>query len=137
MTFLFDQIGSKNIVINYNLKLGNVDNKISKTLNINITDKTVIEIGAKWSSLTLEKNSDGKYQIYLDGEDGLRANYLAILLKVNGDFDNTLHYDVYLVAGDNSKTKVDNVFRPTEVGEFTFEVEFEGESIGKIIVVVV
>ena len=137
MTFLFDQIGSKNIVINYNLKLGNVDNKISKTLNINITDKTVIEIGAKWSSLTLEKNSDGKYQIYLDGKDGLRANYLAILLKVNGDFDNTLHYDVYLVAGDNSKTKVDNVFRPTEVGEFTFEVEFEGESIGKIIVVVV
>lgn len=136
MTFLYDQIGSKNIVINYNLRLGNVDNIIIKTLNFQITDKTVIEIGGKWSSLTLEKNAEGKYQIFLDGKEGLRANYLAIMLKVNGDFDNTLIYDVYMIASDNSRTKVDNVFYPTETGEFTFEVEFEGESIGKIIVVV-
>lgn len=135
MKIQFDVTGKANININYNLQLGSVDNKLHREFNLDVNDKANLTIGGKWLGLELQC-IDGKYTIYLDGLDGNRPNEIAIMLKVNGNFDTTLSYKVFKIMPDNSKEEVGYVFVPENVGEYIFEVEFEDEIVGQIVVLV-
>lgn len=136
MRFKYYSIGDKKIHITYALTLGNVQNSFTKTINLKIIDKTGIKLGGKWASMTLTPNDLGKYEIYLDGQGGLRANNITIMLEINGVFDTSLKYTVYKIIDDANKIEVDKTFVPEETGEYAFEVFFEGESVGKIVVLV-
>ncbi len=136
ITFMFTSIGVQEIDITYSLTLGNIQNIVNKTIIISVTDMSSIEIGAKWGSLTLEKDNLDRYNIYLDGENGTRADYITILLKIDGTFEPSLQYTVYQVIDETTKNEVDKKFTPTEVGEFTFEVVYNGKTLGQIVVLV-
>lgn len=136
MRFKYNSIGTKKIHVTYLLSLGNVQNSFTKTIDLEIVDKSVIKIGGKWLSMTLEPNNLGKYEIYLDGLDGSRANNITIMLEINGIFDTNLQYTVYKIVSETNKVEIDKTFVPEETGEYTFEVFLEGESVGKIIVLV-
>lgn len=134
--FKFTSIGVQEIDITYSLTLGNIQNIVNKTITLSVTDMSSIAIGAKWGSLTLEKDNLDRYNIYLDGENGTRADYITILLKIDGNFEPSLQYTVYQVIDATTKIEVDKKFTPTEVGEFTFEVVYNGKTLGQIVVLV-
>lgn len=135
MTFKYHSIGLKNINISYNMPLGGVQNILKKTITLNVRDKTLLTIGAKWQSMEIEPNGQGKYVLWLDGGEGY-ADSITILLKVDNQFDTSLKYNVYQVISDNDKVEVSNVFEPKAIGEYTFQVYFEWDFVGEIVVLV-
>lgn len=137
MSFKFDTNGSKKITILYDLKLGNVSNVIEKNFELNVRDKSIVTPCVKWSIYDLSVDSENRYVIYLDGQSSSSSDSAIFKLKVDGIIDNTLDFSVYQILADGQKKLLENkTFKPTSTGEYVFEVEFEGESLGEITILV-
>ena len=131
--FSFTTSGKSSITIVFEKTLCGVKNTIEKTLDLQVSDTSSITIGVKWLSQELSPNQDGHFETYIDGKNNLRPHQIAIMLKVNGEFDTTLEYDVYLQKEVPEKME-SYVFVPTSTGTYTFEVIFAGKSLGNIVV---
>ena len=133
--FSFKTSGKNTITIVFEKTLCGVENIVEKTLDFEVSDTSSITIGAKWLSMEIFPDENNMYIIYLDGKDGMRPNQIAIMLKINGEFDTTLKYDVYMQKEVPEKLD-SNLFVPTSTGTYTFEVIFAEKSLGNIVVVV-
>ena len=131
--FSFKTSGKNSITIVFEKTLCGVENIVEKTLDFEVSDTSSITIGAKWLSMEIFPDENNMYIIYLDGKDGIRPNQIAIMLKINGEFDTTLKYEVYMQKEVPEKLD-SNLFVPTSTGTYTFEVIFAGKSLGNIVI---
>ena len=124
----FVAVGEQSILVQINSN-GN-DIKVSHSYEV--YQKTDLQIVAKWSAYTQQPYVDGKYHIKLE-ETADYPSYLKFILTLNGVTvsDSFKVYDI-----TNNKTEISSTFRPAATGEYTICIEFMGENIGEIIIVV-
>lgn len=133
---MFDGVGTSQMIVTLIKTLGTSESRVSKTIDTNVIDNNSVTVGVKWSANELYKVDD-KYVIYLDGKSGNLPDRLSIMIKINGEFDTTIDYQVFQIV-DDYKVQMDTSqeFVPTATGEYQFEVYFEGALIEKITVLV-
>ena len=114
------------------LEISSNGNLVEKEHSYTVNQIADIEIMAKWSAYNQQPYNDGKYHIKLE-ETTDYPSYLKFSLSLNGVAisDSFKVYDI-----TNTKTEISSTFRPTATGEYTIIVEFMGEEIGEIVVVV-
>lgn len=131
--FYFKNTGANEIKVEVNFDGYTPVSTTTKTCVVkSISD---IEVGAKWGSYTLYKSSDEKYHIYLDnGGNPNKATYLIFRAVLDGSEVSGIK--VFDITAGGRQEMSSTTFDPTEVGEYTFAVEFRGASIGSVTVVV-
>ena len=133
VVFAFRYVGEQNIKISLIETFSGVESNITKTLAVNVLEESNIEIGAKWSANILVPYADGKYHVYLES-DGFKADSIYLYCQLDGE-KLSGKTDVYMVNED-TLTPVDSLFDPDEIGEYVFEVHYEGKIIGRVEVIV-
>ena len=119
---------------------------INKDDTIKVLDYDDISIYAKWSIYEQSVFGDGKYRIYLHGNDGF-ANYLDFSLII-GEGENSVNliedFKIYqLVEGGrvvclDTSISEERVYRfePTAIGEYCLEFSVGGEVVERAIILV-
>ena len=133
LEFSVDNIGIQEITVTYLKTLNGAVNKVTQSLEIKVEDLENIELCVKWLANEIYKNSDGNYELYLNGE-GLRPDRLYFTAKLAGK-ETEVELEVYRVEGE-TKSSVSRDFMPDSTGTYTFEVYYNGKILENVQVVV-
>jgi len=133
LQFKFNYIGSQFVKVTMIENLGNIENKVIHEESVTVFEKSSVEIAAKWSAYMLTKYDDGKYHIYLNSETS--PSYIYFILKLDDEVLNET-FTVYKISNDGNKIETNRKFTPTEIGEYVFEIEYDGNILGRVSVIV-